>query len=292
MSRYAIADIGSNTVVLLIYEIAGKSLRQLKYISTPIHLINHVTDGIMSQEGIDKAVSVLKEYRDISDQMNIPYRWADVTEPCRVANRDELISALNETGWEIYPLTGEEEALYDFSGAKIAYPDVKDGIAFDVGGGSTELIAFKDGKATDAMSFHLGCVRLAHLPLDTDACRIEINRAREEYPGLDIQADSLIGIGGTARAAGLVAEIAFGDRHVIKTEDMRQMFEKLRDHDYDMESIMKKVVDPARQKVFLPGIHMILEIADVYGAKTIYISDTGIREGFLLARIKNLNNKN
>lgn len=292
MSRYAIADIGSNTVVLLIYEIAGSTLRQLKYISTPVHLISHVADGVMSQEGIDKAVSVLKEYRNISDEMNISWRWADVTEPCRIANRDELISALEETGWEIYPLSGEQEALYDFTGAKIAYPDVKDGIAFDVGGGSTELIAFKDGKATDAMSFHLGCVRLAHMPLDTGTCRIEIDRARQEYPGLNIQADSLIGIGGTARAAGLVAEIAFGDRHVIKTDDLRLMFDKLIDHDYDMEAIVKKVVDPARQPVFLPGLHMILEIAAAFEAKTIYISDTGIREGFLLARIKNLNGKN
>ena len=35
----------------------------------------------------------------------------------------------------------------------------------------------------EAMSFHLGCVRLAHLPLDTKECRKELLKARKEYPG-------------------------------------------------------------------------------------------------------------
>ena len=49
---------------------------------------------------------------------------------------------------------------------------------------------------------------------------------------------------------------------------------------------MKANVDPSRQPVFLPGLHMILEIARIYRAKRILISKTGIREGFLQIRLK------
>ena len=111
MTRYGIADIGSNTVVLLVYEAYGTSLRNLKYISTPAHLIDDVKDGRMSPEGIRKASDILKGYAAILDGMEIEYRFADVTEPCRIENRDELIAALEESGFKVYPLTGKEEAL-------------------------------------------------------------------------------------------------------------------------------------------------------------------------------------
>lgn len=288
MNRYGIADVGSNTVVLIAYEVDGRVLKQLKYISTPVHLIDYVKDGIMSSEGIRKAADVLKEYAAILDEMGISYRFADITEPCRIKNREELISALAESGFVIHPLTGNEEALFDFEGAKFSYPDVHEGIAFDVGGGSTELISFKEDQAVEAMSFHLGCVRLAHLPLDTEECRKEILKARSEYPSLNTKARTIIGIGGTARAVGLVCEKAYGDRHCVKVSDLRDAFEKIRDNDESMCAIMRSTVEPSRIPVFLPGIHMILEICSVFETEEIRISDTGIREGFLMECIKSL----
>lgn len=288
MNRYGIADVGSNTVVLIAYEVEGRSLKQLKYISTPVHLIDYVKDGLMSADGIEKAAQVLKGYAAILDEMGITYRFADITEPCRIQNADALISALKESGFEIHPLSGNEEALYDFEGAKFSYPDVHEGIAFDVGGGSTELISFSNDKAVEAMSFHLGCVRLAHLPLDTEECRREILQAREEYPSLNTDARTIIGIGGTARAVGLVCEKAYGNRHRIRVEDLKDAFVRIRDKEEVLTSIVRSTVEPSRIPVLLPGMHMILEICDVFHTEEIMISDTGIREGFLMECIRNL----
>ncbi len=288
MNRYGIADVGSNTVVLIVYEVNADQLKQLKYISTPVHLINYVKDGQMSHEGIENALAVLKQYAAILDDMNISYRFADITEPCRIHNAEELIEALEQSGFEIHPLTGEQEALYDFEGAKFSYPDVHEGIAFDVGGGSTELISFKDDKAVEAMSFHLGCVRLAHLPLDTQECRKEILKARSGYPSLDTDAKTIIGIGGTARALGLVCEKAYGNRHHIRVDDLKDAFVRIRDKEPVMTQIVSQTVEPSRIPVLLPGMHMILEICDVFNTEEIMISDTGIREGFLMACIAHL----
>ena len=285
MTQYGIADIGSNTVVLLVYEAEGTSLKQLKYISTPAHLIDDVKDGVMSEEGIRKAADILKEYARILDDMHVSYRFADITEPCRIDNVNELINSLRESGFEIYPLTGQQEAVYTFEGAVLSWPEVSEGIAFDVGGGSTELIAFENHKAIEAMSFHLGCVRLSHLPLDTPECRKEILKAQDEYPGLKRISKKIIGIGGTARAVGLVCAKAFGNRTCIKTADLQILFEKLKNADPEMIGYMKETVEPSRIPVLLPGIHMILEICAVFEAEEILISDTGIREGFLMRRI-------
>ena len=37
-------------------------------------------------------------------------------------NKEELVASLQATGWDIYPLSGNEEALYDFLGTKYSYP--------------------------------------------------------------------------------------------------------------------------------------------------------------------------
>ncbi|MBR2812937.1 MAG: hypothetical protein IKD69_16300 [Solobacterium sp.] len=282
MSEYAIADIGSNTVVLIIYEMQDGRPAVRFHDSRPVHLIDYVHDGIMDKEGIIRTQKVLFEYKDKALECGVTVMHADITEPCRIENVQELVDALAETGFVIHPLTGYEEAACDFYGSRLSVADIKDGIAFDVGGGSTELISFADGEIIDAMSFHLGCVRLAHLPLDTPECRKEIELAAAQYPSLKTVCSHLVGIGGTCRYASFVCDTLYQTGSVMPVAKLRKIFEDIQANDPLATAAFLKRVDPARRKVFLPGLHMILEIADFYQAETIHYSDTGIREGFLL----------
>ncbi len=289
MKRYGIADIGSNTMVLIVYHLENGKPIEDKYISTPAHLIQYVDQNrCMSEEGIRTAMKVLLYYDSICENMHCDYKWADITEPCRITNADELVNALDQTGFEIFPLSGEEEASCDFIGAKLSYPEIHEGAAFDVGGGSTELIVYENDRPLAAASFHLGCVRLAALPLVNEDCHREILAIQQEYPALAIQADTLIGIGGTARAARNVMDGLYQCGNTINVEQLREVFTRIRDEEPEAVNMMKEKVDASRQKVFLPGLHMILEICAVYGAKTIIFSPSGIREGFLMERIRQL----
>ncbi len=282
MEKYGIVDTGSNTIVLIVYEIKENMPHVLKYISTPAHLIDYVKDHMMSKQGIETARRTLAEYASILDEMEISVRYADITEPGRIQNRNELMDALASTGFHVIALTGEEEAACDYYGAMLTYREIKDGVAFDVGGGSTELIRFQNGECIDAMSFPYGCVRLSHLSLDTDICQIEIEKARKQYPSLDIHCSGLIGIGGTMRAAGLVVDALYGKHCPMQVKDLEDTFRRLRENETAAVQAMKQIVNAARIPVFLPGIHMILEICHAFHAKHIYVSETGIREGFLL----------
>ncbi len=288
MSLYGVVDVGSNTVVLLVYEMVAGTPVNRKYISTPDHLIDEVHDGIMSEAGIEKAYQTLCGYEKILDEMHVEYRFADITEPCRIDNKDALIERLSTLSFQIYPLTGEEEARYDFDGSRLSWPDVEEGIAFDIGGGSTELISFKDGEAAAAMSFPLGSIRLGHLPLDTGKCEAAVLKARSEYPSLDTDCKELIGIGGTVRAVALVIDDLFHTGKIIYTKDLKEFFLKLRNNDETTVRSLKAKVDPARQPYILPGTHMMIVLTEIYNAELIKVSATGIREGFLLARLKEL----
>lgn len=282
MKQYAIADIGSNTMVLVIYEIHDGRPFQIYHKSTPAHLIDDVdTQGRMSNAGIRKAYEVLMEYKKTCDEKQIAYRWADITEPCRITNQDELVLALSNCSFEIHPLTGYEEAACDYLGSRNSYPDVMNGIAFDVGGGSTELVRFQDGKILEAVSFHLGCVRLAHLPLDTKECAIELEKIQQNYPAMQTTARELIGIGGTIRATGLVCDALYHSKSTISVVQLQQLYTELCEQRPQAVKAMQENVKTSRQPVFLPGLHMILEICRIYQAETILVSESGIREGFL-----------
>lgn len=282
MERFGIVDIGSNTIVLLVYEIRDGKPVTVRHISEPAHLIDHVREGIMDQEGIRKAQTVLQEYSQVMDEMEVRYRFADITEPCRIENQDELVNALQGYGIEIHPLSGYEEAYYDWCGMRLSWPDQDKGIAFDVGGGSTEIIYFNNDMCIEALSFPLGCVRLFHLPLDTEECRKALIKAQTDFPALRRTCKEIVGIGGTMRAAGLVLKELYGTDLIVSVAQLKEMFARVRDEDPSAVAAVKNNVKKSRQPLFLPGVHMILEIAGIYQAETILISKTNIREGFLL----------
>ena len=282
MTQYGIADIGSNTIVLVVYEIRSGMPVTVKHVSTPVHLIDYVEDFTMRKEGILKACETLSAYGKILDEMNVQIRFADITEPCRITNRAELETMLAETGFTVIPLSGEEEAVCDFTGAKLSFPDITEGIAFDIGGGSTELISFENNTVSDAVSFHLGCVRLSHLPLDTPECMKEIRAMADRYPSLDQKRNTIIGIGGTVRALAKLIRDRYGTKDEMYLKDILDIYSRLREEEPGALNALQRTVNPDRIPVFLPGVHMIIEICRFYEAGHILVSKTGIREGFLL----------
>ena len=68
----------------------------------------------------------------------------------------------------------------------------------------------------------------------------------------------------------------------ISVTQLKEMFDRVKNEDPAAVAAVKNNVKKSRQPLFLPGVHMILEIADIYEAETILISRTNIREGFLL----------
>ncbi|MCR5794882.1 MAG: hypothetical protein K6G61_06010 [Solobacterium sp.] len=282
MTYYGTADIGSNTIVLAVFEMKDGIPCVRKHISTPVHLIDYVEDFTMRKEGIEKAYETLVNYGKILDEMDIDIRFADITEPCRITNRAELEDRLAETGFKVISLSGEEEASCDFAGAKISFPDITEGIAFDIGGGSTELISFKNNEAVDAVSFHLGCVRLSHLPLDTPECMKEIRAMAEKYPSLDQRRKTVIGIGGTVKALAKLIRDRYGTKNEMYLKDILDIFARLQAEEPAAIEALHRCVNKDRIPVFLPGVHMIIEICRFYEAELILVSQTGIREGFML----------
>jgi exopolyphosphatase/guanosine-5'-triphosphate,3'-diphosphate pyrophosphatase len=98
------------------------------------------------------------------------------------SNREEFVSRLRDgTGHTLSVLKGEDEAL--LIGRGIACDPALGGAAafylFDLGGGSLEMLAFRDGQVVQSKSLQLGCVRVTELCVRDPARPLARDEARK-----------------------------------------------------------------------------------------------------------------
>lgn len=281
MKRYAVVDIGSNTVVLLIYEYSDKPV-VIYHESEPVHLIGYHENGHMREEGITKTTEVLKRYKQIIDSYQPDACGAFITEPWRhIDNAEEMLQKFQACGIPVLPLSGREEAELDYLGTRIDCAEIRDGAAFDIGGGSTEFISFHDGKITEAVSIPVGCVRLSLLSPEVSYTDSLVRETLQKYPLLRTDSHTLIGIGGTVRAFRHVCKALYGIKNDIPYTVIQDIHSLLKDGDEKTIEVMRENVSAGRQSVFIPGLTMLVSIMKIYDADVLHVSKGCVREGYL-----------
>ncbi len=159
--RTAIIDLGTNTFHLLIVE--GKATLYKSSIPAKIGM-GGISQGVISEEGIQRALTVLKEFREIIDNQSVTLEniFATGTSAIRNAgNKEEFVKrVLDETGIKIQVISGDEEAELICLGVKQAMNIPETSMIMDIGGGSVEFIICNDEKIFWKQSFEIGGQRL------------------------------------------------------------------------------------------------------------------------------------
>ncbi len=159
--RTAIIDLGTNTFHLLIVE----GTETLYKSSIPAKIgMGGISQGVISEEGIQRALGVLKEFREVIDNQSVALEnvFATGTSAIRNAgNKTEFIErVLDETGIKIQVISGDEEAELICLGVKQAMSIPETSMIMDIGGGSVEFIICNDEKIFWKQSFEIGGQRL------------------------------------------------------------------------------------------------------------------------------------
>jgi exopolyphosphatase/guanosine-5'-triphosphate,3'-diphosphate pyrophosphatase len=167
--RLAAIDIGSNAARLLISDvIPGPKMNpefiKLALIRVPLRLGFDVFDkGEITQAKVEKIIKTIKSYKLLLDIYDVKHLKACATSAMRdAANGESIIRKVKEeTGIEIKIISGQEEASFIYEN-HIADNMTSDEsyLYIDVGGGSTELTFFSDGKLVFKESFNIGTIRL------------------------------------------------------------------------------------------------------------------------------------
>ncbi len=292
--KCGIVDVGSNTVQLTIYHYGDGSFRPLLNRWETVGLASYVEGGILTQAGIEAAIQVLSEFQTLLRDLEVDRLHVFATASLRnISNSSQVVDAIHaRTGIAVELLSGEDEALYSFRGAMLG-ASCHTGLMADVGGGSTELVAYAENTPTSQVSLPLGGVALFSrfvegvLPTPEEQQAISAHIAPLLDAALISPCENLLGVGGSARAVVRLCNALSGaapKNDTVSAREVESLYNRFSSGDKDALRLLLRVV-PDRVHTALPGLLVLRGILARCGAKTFTMSTTGVREGYLLSRV-------
>lgn len=167
--KLAAIDIGSNAARLLINDVVQipdgpTNFIKLSLVRVPLRLGFDVFEtGTLSDSKVDKLIKTIQSYKLLLDVYEVDQLKACATSAMRdAANAAEVLQLVKEnTGIDLQVISGQEEATFIYENHVADNMNKEDSYLYiDVGGGSTELTFFSDGRLVSKNSFNIGTIRL------------------------------------------------------------------------------------------------------------------------------------
>ena len=294
----AVIDVGSNTMRLTIYYYEKERFQPLLHKKATAGLMGYVENGRLSDAGLQKAASVLAEYRDLLTNFSIDEVHVFATAILRnIDNSREALAHLNaHSGFAIELLTGQEEAELDFLGATHFF-DVREGLVADIGGGSTQLVAFRDGRILSSDSLPVGSLNTFSRRVDglfpTGGERRDITaHMTEALDGLALRRDAkglpICGVGGSIRACLRLWKALYEPKReepVLYPRELETMLDLTKGEEKKLVKTLSKVL-PDRIHTFTPGLLLLSAIVREWNCPLVMVSEFGVREGYLIRKLQ------
>ena len=297
---YGIVDIGANSMKLEIYKIkdSGKPKSVLSLSEKSVTSI-YVENNNLTKEGIDELVSVLKDFDEVMNLVNVKTKFVFATASLRkIDNSAEVIATVKKkVGLDINLLSGEKEANTTFNSVKDSELTTDKGIVIDLGGGSCEVIDFVNREKVTSESMPIGAESSYQeyvsgmFPNQTEIINIK-NRVLSELDKLVVdnstQRDDLFGIGGSVKKIKKVLQYLgyIDDDSYIQVSMLDDLLNEFREPTREnYEKILN--VDAERVNTFLPGLIITKTIAEYFNVTYLHFCKNGVREGILMEILEN-----
>ncbi len=297
MKKYAILDIGTNSIKFFLFGIEDGNVETIIDTNNISRLGEGLQKtGVISKEAMDRNIKALAEFLEIAKENEAEEITAVGTMCLRTAkNAAEFIKrAKEELGLEIKVIPGEEEARLSYLAvlSTIGKTD-KNIVVFDTGGGSTEFIFGEGDKLVKKISLNIGAVRPTEEFLLSDPVTDEeINKMLAflkdfiNQHNLEGKADYLIGIGGTVTSMGAVMyKMTKYDPNKIQGSKLTLEEVNRQINMYASMTIeeRKKIagLQPKRADVILAGAAIVKTILEKFNKDYFIISDRGLRHGLM-----------
>lgn len=295
MQRIAIIDIGSNSARLVISHLYKNGAYNMVYNQKEaLRLSQKVNDkNLLTEEAFSSTIETMKSFAYMCKIYQADKTIAVATAAIRNSqNGAELVARVaEETGIQLHIISGNTEAYFSYLGV-INTLNVKDGIIFDLGGGSTELILFKDRKILESVSLPIGAVNTTAMfntrnvmpPNVYSDVSFFIMSRLDQYPWIKQAGLPLIGVGGTARTVAKIIQRSKKypatkiHNYAYTMQVYRDFFNKLRTTNLEQR---KKIsgLSSERSDIILAGSSIIRCLLEATGAPKLITSGCGLREG-------------
>lgn len=292
MTIGAAIDIGSISVHLLVAAYDDGRLEALTDESVFLGLGDRVTStGTIGPELRVRHVEALLRYAETARGLGASAVELVGTEALRRAGDTAwLVRDVEESlGSPLHVLDHAEEGVLTLLGVTSGRRVVGDLLVVDVGGGSSEFVVVHSGSAPLAAGVRLGSAALttelvAHDPPTSSELAALLEAARTRVAAAPpARPTRVLGVGGTA--SNLAKVVPEGrSRGVITRAEVAAALDALV-AEPSAAAIPRYGVNPVRARILPAGAAIVLAILDCYEADRIEISESGIREGLVLASL-------
>lgn len=302
--RVAAIDCGTNSIRLLVADIHGSVLTEVKRRMTIVRLGEGVDrTGVFSEAALTRTFTACDDYARVIDALDVDrVRFVATSASRDAANRDDLMSGIRtRLGVDPEVITGGEEALLSFRGAVEGLPPdlvSPPAVVVDIGGGSTEFVLGDRSSGGElqmqsAVSVDIGCVRMTERHLHGDPPDAEqialveadvaaaLDRSDLAVPWRD--ADTLIGVAGTVTTiVALARGLSTYDPALIHgmsadLDEVEAITERLLTMDRHARAALP-VMHPGRVDVIIGGALVLRAILRRAG-RAVTASETDILDG-------------
>lgn len=284
--RLAAIDIGSNAARLLISEAmendSGKTqFQKLNLVRVPLRLGFDVFErNEISATREQMIIKTLQCYKLLADVYGVEHMKACATSAMRDAkNGHDIIEKVkSETGIGIEIISGDMEAslIYENHVAENLAID-HSYLYIDVGGGSTELMFFSEGRLDFKRSFNIGTIRILKKQVDDflwDEMRDYIKRETEGRKGGTVA----IGSGGNINKLFSMSK---------RKEGKPLHIELLRDYYHELSSVTLEErmrlykLREDRADVIVPALSIYVNVMKWADIQEIYVPKIGLADGLI-----------
>ncbi|HEX7365979.1 MAG TPA: exopolyphosphatase [Pelobium sp.] len=282
--RYAAIDIGSNAIRLLIASILtdnGKTtFKKTSLIRVPLRLgDNAFLDQKISDKKSEDLIKTMSAFKNLMDVYGVEDYMACATSALREAeNGPELVKKIKErAAIDLEIVGGEKEANIIYSShIDQVFDHDKNYLYIDVGGGSTELSLFAEGKPVTSKSFNLGTIRILDGRDKTETWDDLKNWIITETKNYK----NLIGIG-TGGNINKLFRLADGkEGSPLSYEKLEAQFEYLNSYTLT-ERIIKLGLNQDRADVIIPACQLFLTVMKTADIEQIHVPKVGMVDGII-----------
>ena len=283
--KLAAIDIGSNAARLLITEVIEQNpsdpkFNKLNLIRVPLRLgFDVFENGLISDEKTTMLIQTLKAFRHLINAYEVDAIKACATSAMRDAkNSDKIIAIIKkETGLDVEVITGEMEANLVYENHIAENMDKDHSYMYiDVGGGSTEVSIFGNGKLTAKKSFNIGTIRLLKNGVSENAW----DEMKEYIKQSTKSHKDIISIGSGGNINKVFSISKKKDGKPLHIELLRDYYKELSSFSV-AERISNYNLREDRADVIVPALLIYINAMRWANSEQIYVPKIGLADGLI-----------
>jgi exopolyphosphatase / guanosine-5'-triphosphate,3'-diphosphate pyrophosphatase len=295
---FAVVDIGSNSGRMIVFRLReGEHLDVIEDARAPLRLARALREGDeLGGEAIERTVEALHDFLAVAKGAGASTMIAVATSAVRdAADGHILVERARRLGVPLQTIDGDHEARLGFYGAVHDLP-VQHGLTMDIGGGSVELVRFRDRAIRRSWSMQLGSLRVSDRFLASDppsdreraSLRRFVKAALQDAGITELEREgALVGIGGTVRNLAKV-DLRRSDYplpllhgYFLREGRLAELIEDLAGRTMKRRARLPGL-NPDRADTIVGGALVAHGVMRFVGASKLVVSSRGLREGLAL----------